>query len=319
MRVLVTGVGGELGYQVASRLEHDPAVTALAGIDSFRPQRKARSMPVSVIEPTDRRRVLRAIREFEPTAIVHLGSWEPEARVPARTAADRTSAGAIAVLGAAADLPGLDRVVVRSDIAVYGRARGSAAVPDEDVPPVPTTPWGRSLLEVERLAAAAGRAGDLPVTSLRFGPLMGARFPSPLARYLRLPVVGFSGLADPAFSVLEVSCAAAAVVAALHRRPDGPVNVVGPGAVTVAQAALIGRRVPLPLLGPEWAVLRRVAGAVGVSLPDHLLELIHRGRTADGGRAAEVLGVVPARTADVVRAVYGWTPPADLHLVEGAA
>ena len=319
MRVLVTGVGGEIGYQVALRLDRDPAVQALAGMDLWKPRRRVRSMQQLVFEPTDRRRVLRAIRAFEPTAIVHIGSWEPDARVPARLAAERTSAGAIAVLGAAGDLPGLDRVVVRSDIAVYGRSRGSAMVPSEDVPPVPTSPWGRSLLEVERLAAAAGVAADVPVTRLRFAPLVGQRFPSSLARYLRMPVVAFSALSDPAFSVLEVGDAADAAVAALHRRVDGPLNVVGPGAVTVSQAALIGRRVPLPLLGPEWPLLRRVAGLARVPMPDHVLELIHRGRTADGLRALDALGVSPARTPDVIRAIYGWAPPTELRIVEGAA
>ena len=319
MRVLVTGVGGEIGYQVALRLDRDPAVSALAGMDLWKPRRRIRSMQQLVFEPTDRRRMLRAIRAFEPTAIVHIGSWEPDVRVPARVAAERTSAGAIAVLGAAGDLPGLDRVVVRSDIAVYGRSRGSAMVPSEDVPPTPTTPWGRSLLEVERLAAAAGEAAVVPVTRLRFAPLVGQRFPSPLARYLRLPVVAFSGMSDPPFSVLEVGDAADAVVAALHGRVDGPLNVVGPGAVTVSQAALIGRRIPLPLLGPEWPLLRRVAGLARVPMPDHVVELIHRGRTADGSRALEALGVLPARTPDVIRAVYGWTPPTELRVVKGAA
>jgi UDP-glucose 4-epimerase len=319
VRVLLTGVGGELGYQVASRLDRDPAVTALAGLDAWRPRRRVRSMQAVVVEPTERRRVLRAIRAFEPTAVVHLGSWEPDARIAARAAAERTSAGAISVLGAAGDLPGLDRIVVRSDIAVYGRARGSGTVPCEEVPPVPTTGWGRSLLEVERLAAAAGQAADVPVAALRFAPLVGERFPSPLARYLRLPVVPFSAMADPAFSVLEVGDAADAVVAALHRSFDGPLNVVGPGAVTVSQAARMGRRAPLPLIGFEWGVLRRAAGLARVALPDHVLELIHRGRTACGWRAMSELGLSVQRTPDVIRAVYGWTPPAELHVVAGAA
>lgn len=319
MRVLITGVGGELGYQVASRLERDSQVEALAGMDLWRPRRRVKSMQVFMVDPAERRHVLRAIRSFEPTAIVHLGSWEPDARVGPRTAAERTSAGAIAVLGAAGDLPGLDRLVVRSDIAVYGRARGSVTVPDEEVPPVPTTPWGRSLLAVERMAAAAGESGGLPVTRLRFAPLVGQRFPSPLGRFLRLPVVPFSALADPAFSVLEVGDAADAVVAALRAPMDGPVNVVGPGAVTVSQAARIGRRVPLPIIGFEWSLLQRLASVARVSVPDHVVELMHRGRTADGALAQSALGVSPARTPDVIRAVYGWTTPTDLHVVKGAA
>jgi hypothetical protein len=56
-----------------------------------------------------------------------------------------------------------------------------------------------------------------------------------------------------------------------------------------------------------------------VALPDHVLELIHRGRTACGWRAMSELGLSVQRTPDVIRAVYGWTPPAELHVVAGAA
>jgi UDP-glucose 4-epimerase len=314
MRVLLTGVGSELGWQVATLLEADPAVEGIVGMDLERPRRRLRRTTLHLADPRERRRILPVVREFEPTAIVHLGTWEPDARSNPQVAAARTSAGSMAVLGAAAELPGLDRIVVRSGIEVYGRSRGSASVPDESVPPLPTSAWGRSLLGVERLAAAAGLVGDVPVATLRFAPIVGARHPSPLGRYLRLPVVGFSALADPPFSVVEVEEAARVVVAALHRRPDGALNVVSAGAVTVAQSALIGRRVPWPVFGPEVAVLRRLS-----AVPEHLGELIHRGRTADGSQAQVALGVELSRTPDVIRQLYGWTPPADLKLLEGAA
>ena len=47
----------------------------------------------------------------------------------------------------------------------------------------------------------------------------------------------------------------------------------------------------------------------GTPIPAHLHELLTRGRLADGGRAAEVLGVTPRRrTEDVVRGLYDWAP-----------
>ncbi|MCU1461124.1 MAG: hypothetical protein JWO37_1199, partial [Acidimicrobiales bacterium] len=221
----------------------------------------------------------------------------------------RTHAGTVAALGAAADAGQLDRIVLRSGIEVYGRARGSVMVPDEEVPPAPTSPFGRVLLDAERIAAEAARVAGATVATLRLAPVVGPHFPSPLGRFLRLPIVPLSLLADPPFSLLHQEDAARAIVAALLTRVDEPVNVVGPGAVTAWQAARVGGRVPLPLIGPEWSLVRRVTALAGAPVPAHVLELLHRGRTADGGRAGDVLGVAPAHTTpDTLRALFEWAP-----------
>lgn len=314
MRVLVTGAGGELGFRVASRLAADPRVTHLAGMDLTLPRRRLKQMAFTVVDPVDRRKVLPAVRRWQPDAIVHLGVYEPDARSTPALARERTSSNTVAVLGAAAGLGGLRRVVVRSGLEVYGRRRSGPSVPGEDVPPDPTTPFGASLLEVERLAVATGRECDVPVAALRLAPVLGPGFPSPLGRLLRLPAVPFSVLADPPFSVLHVDDAAAVIVAALFDDADGPVNVVAPGAVTMSQAALLGGRLPVPVVGPEWSVLTRLAGLARVPVPRHLTELVHRGRTADGSLARDLLGVAPSRsTKDVVRELFSWREPSALR------
>jgi len=196
---------------------------------------------------------------------------------------------------------------VRSGIEIYGRRRGAPVRPDESVRPDPTSPFGRHQLHTERVCLEAGLHAAAPVTCLRFAPLVGPHFPSPLGRYLRMPVVPFAALADPPFSVLHPADAADAVFAALRAPFDGPVNVVGAGAVTVSQAARVGRRLPLPALGPAWPAVRRGSELAGAPVPDHVHELLERGRTADGSRSIERLGLRPARsTAEVVRELYAW-------------
>ncbi|MCU1361157.1 MAG: hypothetical protein JWN99_2446, partial [Ilumatobacteraceae bacterium] len=131
--------------------------------------------------------------------------------------------------------------------------------------------------------------------------------PSPLGRMLRQPVVPFSVLADPPFAVVADADAARAFVAAAHRHLDQPVNVVAPGAITGLQALRRGRRVPLPLIGPEWAITRVLSHSFGVPIPDHVMELMHRGRLADGGLAGQVLGISPAlATAGVIDGLFAW-------------
>jgi UDP-glucose 4-epimerase len=319
MRVFVTGLGGELGTRVALLLEQDRSVRALAGIDLDPPRRRLRRTGFTRVDPRDRARTAAAIRAFRPTAVVHLGVYEPDARCGPRAARERTSAAADAVLGAVAEHPAIESVVVRSGIEVYSRGRGAVTVPDEGVVIAPRTGFGRSLARVEWRAGHAAASGAV-VTVLRLAPVIGPHVPSPLGRYLRLPVVPFNGLADPPFCVVHHEDAARAVVTALMARRAGTFNVVAPGAVTVSQAARLGGRVPLPLAGPGWLVARRLADLAGAPVPDHLVELLGRGRTADGHRAEAVLGVVPATpTREVVRLVHEWAPVTRLRVVPGDA
>jgi UDP-glucose 4-epimerase len=306
-RVLVTGAGGELGTRVCQLLEADRSIEVVVGMDVEPPRHRIRRTEFRRVEPRSRRRVVTVVREVDPTIVVHLGVYEPNARSAPRSAIARTTEGTVGVLGAAAESSALERIVVRSGIEIYGRRRGAATRPDESVPPDPTCGFGRALLDVERIAAAAGEQAAVPVTALRFAPLVGPHFPSPLGRYLRMPVVSFEALADPPFSLLHQEDAAAAVVNAARRGPGGPVNIVGPGAVTAAQAARMGGRIPVPITGPLWAVARRLTEMAGAPVPEHVHELLVRGRTADGSAAAGALGVAAGvRTPEVVKDLFEW-------------
>ncbi len=308
-RLLVTGMGGELGTRVTNLLEGLPGIEAIAGLDIDPPRRRVPRSEFHRIDPRDRARTSALVREFEPTAVVHFGVYEPNARTYPEPARIATIAGAAAVLQAAATCSSLERIVVRSGIEVYGRPRGAVTRPDEGVICRPSSSFGQTLAKVEQLAADAGRDADVPVTALRFASIVGPHFPSPLGRYLRLPVVPVSAVSDLPFSLVHQEDAAAAVPAALRAGFDGPVNVVGAGAVTSAQAVRLGGRVPLPVVGPLWSAAHAITELVGAPIPDHVRELLVRGRCADGSLAAEALGVTPARTTpDVLKELYEWAP-----------
>jgi UDP-glucose 4-epimerase len=319
-RVLVSGMGSELGSLIATLLEKEPWVGAVTGLDIDPPRRRLRSATFHRVEPRDRRKMAGLVRDFDPHVVVHVAVWEPNARAHPGDAARWTEVAALGVLGAAAECPSLEQITVRSGIAVYGRRRGCATRPDEAVPTDPTTAFGRSLAEVERIARQAGDAAGVPVTALRLAPVMGPHVPSPLGRLLRLPIVPVSLLADPAFSVIDDQDAATAVIAAASRRVDGPVNVVSPGAVTAAQAARLGGRIPVPLIGAGWPLARVVTSALGAPIPQHIHELLQRGRTADGGFASEALGFTPRLTTpEVVQALYEWATVIHIRPTEAAA
>jgi UDP-glucose 4-epimerase len=318
--VLLTGMGGELGSRVASLLEYRSEVARIVGIDFEPPRRRLTRSEFHRVSPHRADRVKQVVRELDPTAIVHLGVYEPNARANPPAARIGTAALARTVFAAARRAPSLERMVVRSGTEVYGRSRGYVTRPDETAVPRPTCPFGRSLLEVEELASAAGSAVGIPVTALRFASVVGPHLPSPLGRILRMPVVPVSAISDLPFSLVNQEDAAAAVVAALTAGWDGPLNVVAPGAVTASQACRLGGRIPLPIVGPLWRVARVASELAGAPLPDHVHELLVRGRVADGSRLRSVLSLTPAlSTPDVVKDLYNWAPVTVLDIREGVA
>ena len=228
-RILLTGMGGELGTRVTGLLEDDDTIEALVGIDLDPPRGRIPRAEFHRFDPEDRARTVAVVRDLEPTGVLHLGVYEPGARIAARRAPLVSELAALAALGAAAQSPSLDRMVIRSGIEVYGRPRRGPHKPDETVTPAPTTPWGRALVQVEETAVDAARAADVPLTILRFAPVVGPHIPSPLGRILRLPAVPLSVVADPPFSLLHQDDAAAAAVRALDAGLEITANVVGPG------------------------------------------------------------------------------------------
>lgn len=306
MRVLITGMGGELGTRVANLVEADERFTEIVGLDGYPPRRRITRAHFHRVDPRDRRKAVNLVRDFDPELVLHLGVYEPNAHFGPTEARLGTAGSAVSVLGAAASCPSLRHLVVRSGIEVYGRRRGAPSRPDEAAPLEPTTPFGVSLAHVEQVARDAAAAAEVGATLVRLGPVMGPSFPSPLGRYLRLPAVAVSPLAELPFCVVHQEDAAAALVAAGLAGHDGPLNVVGPGAVLPSQAVRHGGRLPVPVAGPGWRLAALTAELLGAPLPPHTRELLVRGAMADGSRAPDVLGTTPRPTAEVVAALYEW-------------
>lgn len=320
MRVLVTGMGGELGTRVAQLLEELDDVTEIAGCDLFPPRRRLRRSEFRRVDPRDQERVTEFVEEFAPDAILHYGVYEPDSRLGPREAAEVSEACTVHVLTAAAKTGRLERVAARSGLEVYGRGRGRPVVPAEDALPSPSTPYGRTCLEVETMAATLVRRLGIPVAALRLAPVVGSHVPSPLGRLLRLPFVPVPALADPAFVLLHQEDAARAMVEALRRDVDGPVNVVGRGAASPWQAVRLGNRIPVPVLGPGWRAASAVAELAGAPVPPHVLELMTKGRAGDGARADDVLGLDGVRsTLEVCTELYEWGTVSPLRQAEDAA
>ncbi|MBI4883806.1 MAG: hypothetical protein HY826_07100 [Actinobacteria bacterium] len=306
-RVLVSGMGSELGSLVAVKLEAEPWVGSLMGIDVDPPRRRLRRAEFHLLATASHDRIVELVTGFNPHVLLNISVWEPDARVGLSHARRFTAESAQAIIAAAADCRALEAIVMRSGLEVYGRGRGTPTRPDESAPLNPTSEFGKMLTHLEEQFNVFAMRNGIALGTLRLAPVLGKHVPSPLGRLLRQPVVPYSALADAPFAVVQDGDAADAFVAAAARRLREPANLVATGAITALQSAMRGRRIPFPLLGPGWGLAGRLSHVFGAPIPDHVVELLHRGRLGDGSRATELLGVAPtASTPEVIDHLYAW-------------
>jgi UDP-glucose 4-epimerase len=300
-------MGGELGTRVAQLLEARPEVDDIMGCDFVPPRRRLRRAEFRRIDPHHRERLRDFVSDFAPTHVAHFGVYEPASRTSPHQAARRTELTTMVALSAAARAGALEYVVVRSGLEIYGARHALATVPDESVPPAPTSPFGASLLQVETVAAGLRHRHGVKVGALRYAPVVGSHVPSPLGRLLRLPLVPVDAFADPPFSLLHPEDACQAMVAALVHGYDGPLNIVGPGATSPWQATRLGGRVPVPVLPPLWGIASPVVEFVGAAIAPHVVELLRYGCVGAGGLAVSELGIErPRPTQRVLQELFDW-------------
>ncbi len=320
MRIAIVGMGGDIGTGVALRFHGDRAVSML-GLDMEPPRRRIKRTEFHRVAPTEEDTRTRLLREFDPQILIHLGIYEPHSRSNPIAAEIRTRAATRSVFQAALESPSLEHIVMRSGIDVYGSHRGGAEWPDETTRLSPTSRFGQMLVDAEAAARTLRtQRPELPVTILRFAPIVGPYIPSPLGRYLRLPAVPVGMIFEGPIQLVHIDDVHDAVAAAVRARVDGPFNIVGDGTITGSKAARMGRRLPLPVWGPGWRVARAITAALGSPLPEHSAEALQRGQTADGSRASSELDFTPARsTLECVEDLYNWQSVVHLEVNREAA
>ena len=255
-RVLVSGMGGDLGSRVAALLEDEPWVGELVGIDVDPPRRRLHRAEFHLVAPDDHDRIVETGHRVQPArrrAHRRSGSRSagPTRRRPAssptrrrrRSSAPPPSAGRWSRSSCAAASRSTAGPAARRPAPTSRRRRRP------DVRVRPHARRDRAHRRRDRPARSAS-----PSAPIRMGTVLGPHVPSPLGRLLRMPAVPFSVLADPPFAVVEDIECARAFVAAAERRLAEPVNVVANGAITALQAIRRGRRIPIPLVGPDWAI-----------------------------------------------------------------
>ena len=302
-RVLITGVGSHWGCELARRLERDPSIEYIGGVDT-RPAPSDLER-TEFIEADIRNPVIgRILPGTRADTVVHCGIlWYPEPDKPARALHDINVIGTLQLLAACEKISTLRSVVVRGSAAIYGSEAAAPSFFTEDMArryPLKTR-FQRDIGELEGyFDNFARRHSGLTCCMLRYQPEIGPGLNAPLARYLSLPVVPTQLGFDPRLQLLHAGDATGALAAAVRKPVRGPVNVAPDGTISLTRVLRLAGRptvpVPHPLFGPMFGRLGRWLGAA--DLYSDAVRLLRFGRGVDNTRLKREVGYQPAFDAE---------------------
>jgi UDP-glucose 4-epimerase len=297
-RVVITGVGTHWGGELARRLERDPSIDYLAGIDTAPPPVELER--TEFIEADVRSPVLsQLLPATESDTVVHCGIlWYPERDKPSRVLHDVNVIGTLQLLAACQRTKTLRHLIVRGSAAIYGCEGPSPSFFTEQMAralPLRTR-FQRDVSELEAyIDNFARRHPAVVCCTLRYQPEIGPDLDTPLVRYLRLPLVPTQLGFDPRLQFLHADDATGALEAAVRNPVRGPVNVAPSGAISLSRALRLARRpsipIPHPLFGPALERLGRQLGA-GPLYGDGV-RLLRFGRGVDNRRLRTEVGYEP--------------------------
>jgi UDP-glucose 4-epimerase len=304
-RVLITGAAGWTGGNLARHLETRPDLEVFAVDDtdprvSFSSDFRRLSL--------DRLTLARYVLDIQPNVVFHLQSVHPTSERGKNTESEERIIGSLALFGAIERLDSVEKVIVKSDTAVYGASPRNPSVLHEATRPQGSpSRFQRDLTEMERfIGEAALRHPEIQFTVLRFAPIFGPLIENPISRYLTLPAVPTLMGFDPRLQFIHEADAVAALEYAADHEVSGTFNTAARGQMYLSRVLRLGRRIPQPLPGRMFNSALSGLSRVNVSVPRHLRGLLKHGRVADTTAMTEILGFEPAFTCrQTVLSAYG--------------
>jgi UDP-glucose 4-epimerase len=296
-RVMITGISRHLAARLAQRLERDPEIESVIGVDVEEPDldlERTEFVRADIRNPL----VRKVIDTAKVDTLVHLNVIAIPTRVGGRSAMKEINViGSLQLLAASQKSEALRKVVMKSTTAVYGASPEDPSIFTEDMAlrAVPTTGYARDAVEVEQHARDFGRRRrDVSMTILRFANFMGSEIETPLTRYFSLPIIPTAMGFDPRIQLVHEYDAVEVLYRATREDHPGIFNVSGDGVLPLSQAIRICGKLPaplpLPMATPVAAALRRLGV---VDFPRDQLRFLVFGRVADNARLKEAFGFFP--------------------------
>jgi UDP-glucose 4-epimerase len=295
--VLVTGVSRDLGRRFARATADHPAVERVIGVDVVPPRGDVGAM--SFIRADIRNPVIaKVIAKEDVDTVVHMSIIStPGANGGRATMKELNVIGTMQLLAACQKAPSVRQLVVKSTTHVYGASSRDPAMFTEEMEPrrQPRGGYAKDVAEIESYVRGfARRRPEVLVSVLRCANVLGPNVTSPIASYLRMPLIPTMLGFDPRLQFLHERDLLGAIAHAVTAGVPGTFNIAGDGLLTLSQVARRLQRPTLPLPGLALGGLGGALRSMHVSdLSPELRALLTFGRGVDTTRMRRDLGFEP--------------------------
>ena len=307
-RVLITGVGSQVGSLLAAQLERDPDVEYVAGLDTRRPKlplEQTEFIDADIRDP----QIGQLIPPTRVDTLVHEQIVrQPGPRMSPRAMHDVNVIGTLQLLAACERVPTLRTIVVRGSAGIYGAEPQAPQFFDEEMARLflLRTRFQRDVAEIENyFETYARRHAGVSCTMLRYQPAIGPGLRTQITRYLSQPVcptyMGF----DPRIQLVHVDDALEAIGAAVRNPVPGAVNVACPGTIGLARMIRLAGKRALPIASPLFGAVTSTGQRLGLDAQsEDFQRLLRYGRGVDTRRLTDDVGYTPRHST--VAAVEDW-------------
>jgi UDP-glucose 4-epimerase len=284
-RVLITGISSYWGGRLAQVLERDDDVEAIIGVSTEDPN-CALERTEFVRVGTQHALLRRIVGAAEIDTVVDTRLVVDSAMASPRVAHEMNVLGTMNILAACGgpDSP-VTKVVFKSSAHYYGCERDDPSFFTETMrrPHEPRTRLESDIVEADdAVQGFAGRNPDVTVTTLRFCNGLGPDLRTSHSALLSLPAVpGILGF-DPRYQFIYEDDIVGALQHAVLNDLPGIHNAAPDGVLVLSEVAgLLGK--PYAPLLPPWgtSLAARAASAVGIRIPDEVLQQLRYGRGLD--------------------------------------
>jgi UDP-glucose 4-epimerase len=284
-RVLITGLSTYWGGRLAQRLEQDPEIETVIGVDR-RPPKVALERTEWVEVADSHSLIRRIVQGAEIDTVVDTRLVVDSVVTSARRAHENNVIGTLNVLAACSGADScVKKVVFKSSAHYYGCEQDDPAYFTEEMrrPHPPRTAIERDIVEAEAsVQEFRDKHPDITVTMLRFVNGLGPQLNTSHMRYLGLPaiptILGF----DPRYQFIHSDDMTGVLEHAVRNDLDGIYNAGADGVLALTEVAdLLGKQW-VPLLPPWGTGLAATAlRRTGLTIPPEMLQQLRFGRALD--------------------------------------
>ncbi|MGH2727226.1 MAG: SDR family oxidoreductase [Actinomycetota bacterium] len=301
-RILITGISRFLGGRLAQRLEQDPDVAGIIGVDLEEPSvelTRTEFVRADIRNPL----IVKVLQATEVDTVVHSAVIATPGAVGGRSQMKEINViGTMQLFAACQKAESLRKVVMKSTTAIYGSEPTDPAIFTEEMSPrsQPRTGYAKDAVEVEEYARAFGRRRpDVNLTILRFANFIGPMIDTPLTRYFSLPLVPTALGFDPRMQFLHEQDAIEILYRATREDHPGIFNASGDGVIYMSKAVRMAGKVSLPVFVPFMGLIAAAVRQTGlVDFSSDQVKFLLYGRVADVDRLKRRFGYTPEYTTE---------------------